>query len=410
MKFLVSIMSLLRSSMRCVMRSRGVIGCPAEPSCSVGRSLLGRVVSLSECTRCSGRAEIPRPVLLPGNGGFVRSPRTPSRGRTLPWRDPPWTADTGADGPRSDVGPGAVYGRGVACGMSVPGPSRGPGHHEGPRCAPARWGAVPMLPQAPGPPLVRPFHQHGPTVMAGPLRARGTLEGPRRRTQVTLPQEPGNDRRPFSSARPHRVLRTLTSSSGRRSGPGHGLPLAARAAVAIVEGNLFPAPARHITPLVPRHRGERGPSPREACSRSRGDVGFPVFIFLPHKNSVFEPVWKTGRRYLGWSDAMAAFRMWSELDAAPNGRNSVNASRVGRSLGCVFPKSPRGRRDSPAFGGDVRPFVWAHARAEAFGTASRVALWRADRRTRAPRRCPHTCRYETGFTEVPTRERATRVK
>ena len=147
---------------------------------------------------------------------------------------------------------------------------------------------------------------------------------------VTLPQEPGNDRRPFSSARPRRVLRTLTSSSGRRSGPGHGLPPAARAAVTIVEGNLFPVPAQYNTPLVPRQRRERGSFLREARSRSREGVGFPAFIFLPHKNYVFEPVWKTGRRCFLWSGAIAVFRVWGELDAAPKaGTQSMLAARTG---------------------------------------------------------------------------------
>ncbi len=169
------------------------------------------------------------------------------------------------------------------------------------------------------------------------------------------------------SANPHSIL-------GPKERPGHGLPSAARAAVTIVEGNLFPVPAQCNTPLVPRQRREKGSFLREARSRSRGGVGFPVFIFLPHKNSVFEPVWKTGRRRFVCSDAITAFRGGSSWLLHPKVRNSVNASRAGRSLGCVFPKSPRGRHESSDFGSDVRSFVWEHVQAEAFGATFRAAL------------------------------------
>lgn len=170
-------MSLLRSSMRCAMRSRGVVPCPGEPSCSAGGSLLGRIVSLSECTRCPGRVEMPRPGLLPGTGGFVRSPRTPFRkaapspGASLSGRRSP-----GPTAPEATSAPARCTGGEVPA-ARISHPSRGLGHRGGPRRPPARWGAAPMLPQAPRPPLVRPLHQRGPNIKVGQPRARGTFEG-----------------------------------------------------------------------------------------------------------------------------------------------------------------------------------------------------------------------------------------
>lgn len=209
--------------MRCAMRSRGVVRCPDESSCSAGGSFLGRIVSLSGCMRCPGRAEIPRPGLLPGTGVLSVLPERPPGGCTLPWCKPVRTAVTGADGPRSDVGPGAVYGRGGACGTHLP---------PLPRAGAPRRSTAPNSPVGCGPDAP-PSTGASPRTATPPARTERqersapcprNVRGSRRRTRMTLPQEPGNDRRPFSSARPHRVLRTLTSSSGRRSGPGHGLP------------------------------------------------------------------------------------------------------------------------------------------------------------------------------------------
>lgn len=258
--------SFLRSSMRCAMRSRGGVRCPTELSCSAGRSLLGRVVSLCEYTRCSGRAEMRRPDLLPGTGAlFVPERRpgaAPSPGATLTGRRSP-----GPTAPEATSAPVRCTG-GELPAACAPRPLPRAGT---PRRTAVRTGPVGHGPDAP------PSTGASPRTAAPPARTdRGrSVPCPRNarearcRTQVTLPQEPGNDRRPFSSARPHRVLRTLTSSSGRRNSPGHGLPWRL-AAVTITEGNLFPAPARHNTPLVPRHRRERGPFLREARSRSRG--------------------------------------------------------------------------------------------------------------------------------------------
>lgn len=95
-----------------------------------------------------------------------------------------------------------------------------------------------------------------------------------------------------------------------------------------------------------------------------------------------------------------------ELAVAPKGRNSVNASRAVRSLGCVFPKSPRGRQESPDFGGDVRSFVSDHVRAEVFGAVCRRALW-PSRPTAPPPRGGGRTRavMGRGSAAAPTRER-----
>ncbi len=240
MYFLVTAMSLLRSSMRCARRSPGVARRPVPRSGSVVRSWPGRSGSVLEYTRLLGRAETHRPDLLPGTGAFVRSPHAPAPvGERPPLARPDRAESTGADGPRSDVGPGArsrpgtplqlfpalPTGRGAAelHGAHRPGGAR-------PRCSPKHRGH----------PWVRPSHQDEPTVAARPSRVRRTCEEPLRAdTEVSLENPGGRASVPVVPG--SAVFRCGTTSSPAPSdGLGHGLPMATFAALTIVEGASFP--------------------------------------------------------------------------------------------------------------------------------------------------------------------------
>lgn len=267
-----------------------------------------------------------RPDLLPGTGALFVPERRPG-GRTLPWRDPHRTAVTGADGPRSDVGPSAVYGRGVACGTCSPAPpedrdtaeDRG-AHRPGgarPRCSPKHRGlpsyGCPTSTDRPW--SVRPVPEERsrgavPNTGDSPSRA-----GKRQASVLVSPASP-------CSANPHFFL-------GPKEQPRSCSPLAARRRDHHGRQPLSRSGATQHAISPPTSTGKRPLPPGGPIPLERG-VGFPAFIFLPHKNSVFEPVWKTGRRCLAWSDTMAVFRCGASWMPHPKaGTQSMLAVLVG---------------------------------------------------------------------------------